>query len=91
MFDLAQPPRAVEGVIPDGGPCRQGGCGKAGMVDASRDEVVCPRQIAFIFCTGEFSGGCVGAKLLVLPSVGLSVVRARCPVSEDLGAEGLKV
>ena len=78
-------------MIPDGGPCGQGGCGKAGMVDGSRDEVVCPWQVTFAFSTGELSGGCVGAKLLVLPSVGLSVVRARCPVSEDLGAEGLKV
>ena len=91
MFDLASLPRAVEGVVPDGGPCRKRSCGKAGTVNIGRDEVICPRQIVFTFSTGEFSGGCVGAKLLVLPSVALSVVRARCAVSEDLGAEGLKV
>ena len=61
MFNLAQPPRAVEGVVPDGGPCRQRGCGKAGTIDVSRDEVVCPWEVAFAFSTGELMGGCVGA------------------------------
>ena len=72
-------------------PCRQRGCGKAGTIDVSRDEVVCPWQVTFAFSTGKLTGGCVGAKLLVLPSVRLSVVRARCPVSEDFGVKGLKV
>ena len=77
-------------VVPDGGPCRIRSCGKAGTIDVSRYEVVCPWQVTFAFSTGELTGeltgGCVGTKLLVLPSVRLSVFRARCPVCEDYGA-----
>ena len=48
-------------------------------------------MVAFAFGAGDLAGGCISAQLLVLPCVGLAVVRAGCPIGEDFGAEGLEI
>ena len=40
---------------------------------------------------GMLPGGSINAQLLVLPRVGLAVVRAGCPIGDNFGAEGLEV
>ena len=78
-------------MIPDGGPSRQRGCGKAGTIVIGRYEAVCSRKVAFAFGASNLAGGSISAYLLVSPYVGLAVVRAGSPIGENSGAEGLEV
>ena len=61
LFDLTLPPRAVEGVIPDGGPSTPRGCCKAGTIDIGRYEAVCSRKVVFALGAGDLAGGCISA------------------------------
>lgn len=75
-----------------GGQSRQGrGYRKAGAIYIGGYEMVRSRKVAFAFSTGDITRGCINVHLLVVPSVGLAVVRAKRPVSKDLMAKGLKI
>ena len=91
MFDFIQPPRAVEGVIPDGGPSKLRGRGKAGTIDIGCYEAVRSREVVFAFGAGDLARGCINVQLLVLSCVRLAMVRAGCSVGENLGVEGLEI
>ena len=62
-----------------------------GTIDIGRYEAVCSREVAFAFFAGDLARGCINAQLLVLPFVGLAMVRFGCPIGKNCGAEGLEV
>ena len=43
-----------------------------------------------MFGAGDLACGCINAQLLVLPCVGLAVVRAGCPIGGNFGVEDLE-
>ena len=47
--------------------------------------------MAFLFCAGDPSGGCVNAQLLILTGVRLVLCWSSCPICEDAVSEGLEV
>ena len=89
LLDFAEPPGAVEGVVP--GSDRQRGGKEAGSVDVGSDEPVRTREVAFAFGAGDLARRCVNALLLVLSSIGLVVFRTIRPIGKNEVSEGLEV
>ena len=66
MLNFPQPPRAVEGVIPDGGYDGQAGRGETGTINVGGYEAVRSREVVFAFGAGDFTRACVNAPLLIV-------------------------
>ena len=91
LLDFAEPPGAVEGVVPDRGSDRQRGGKEAGSVDVGSDEPVRTREVAFAFGAGDLARRCINTLLLVLSSIGLVVFRTIRPIGKNEVSEGLEV
>lgn len=61
-----------------GGPDGQRDRGKVVTIDIWCSKAVGYREVAFVFSMGDLTRGCINAQLLVVPSVGLTVVRTKC-------------
>ena len=91
MLDLTKPPRAVEGLVPNGGSDRYRSGEETGSVDISSDEPVRTWKVAFAVGAGEFARGSVNAQRLILPSIGLVVVWTIRPIDKNEVSEGLEI
>ena len=90
LFDSTQP-RAVEGVIPNGGPNEQRGRGKTVTIDIGGYGAVISLEVAFAFSTGDLTRGCINAQLLIVPCVGLAVIWTRRRIGQDFIGGGLEL
>ena len=78
-------------MVPNGGSDRQKSGQKAGAVDVVSDKSVRTQEVVFAVGAGDFARGCVNSQLLVLPDVGLVVVRTIRPIGKNEVSEGLKI
>ena len=55
LFGFTQPLRAVEGLLPNGGPDGQSGGCKAGTINIGSEKAIVPREVTFTFGVGDLT------------------------------------